>query len=514
MSLMEPNITKQTVVVHDMVYEGSLEQPAESDVLLPDYCPDIVKILRCFCRPVITGMQAAGDKLTVDLNCMIRVYYLGSDKNIRCVEQKLPYTKSCDLRSSVSDPVVDAAARADYINCRAVNQRRFEIRCAVSISCRVFSRTQAEVIDGAQGCGIQLKSSQSDVTQIMSDTTRQFSMHEDLQLAAQKPPVQSVIRQDCCCRIGDYKVVGGKVILKGELVVHLLYQPENEGARPEIMEYALPVSQIVDADGVDEESVCDVALDVIQCEFTPKPNLDGESRLIAMDCTLGARVRAHRRQKLGLVTDCYSTEYECRMERAPICCLNLVKVADERLVHKCGLDMDDGADTVLDLFCLVTDASSRAEAGAVVAVVKLLIGLFACTPDGDIVYREQAEECEIRIPVDSGGDGLLFFPHAQVLSCSFSMAGTQAIDCRVEVAVCGCVYALMRPKVAVALTCDTENPKERGTDASLVIYYAEGGEDVWEIAKRYNTSIEAVMAENGLDTSTLPEKKMLLIPII
>ena len=36
----------------------------------------------------------------------------------------------------------------------------------------------------------------------------------------------------------------------------------------------------------------------------------------------------------------------------------------------------------------------------------------------------------------------------------------------------------------------------------------------WEIAKRYNTSLQAVMEENALEQTTLQEKRMLLIPIV
>ena len=51
-------------------------------------------------------------------------------------------------------------------------------------------------------------------------------------------------------------------------------------------------------------------------------------------------------------------------------------------------------------------------------------------------------------------------------------------------------------------------------DASLIIYYAERDEDIWDIAKRYNTSLAAVMSENSLEGGRLCEKRMLLIPVV
>lgn len=511
---MELNISKQAVIINEMAFEGSMEQAIESDVLLPDYCPDIVKILRCFCVAKITGAQALSDKLSVDMNCILKVYYLGADKTIRCIEQRLPYTKGCDLKSQVVNPIVDVGSRTDYVNCRAVNQRRLEIRCAVTLSCRVFSRSSREVVCDASGCGIQLKTAGCDMTEITGDISRQFTLHEDLQLSSQKPPVQSIIRQDCTCKLGDYKVISGKVIVKGEVIIHLLYQPEAEGARPEMMEYALPVSQIVDVEGVEEDNICEVELGVMGGEFTPKANLEGESRLLAMDCTLRARVRTHRRQKLSLITDCYSTDFECRMERTPLGCLNLVKIVEDKQLHKCTLNLPDASSEVIDLFCYIADASSRMDSGAAVAVFKLMYCLFAMDDKGEPYFYEQAEECEYRVPVDGSFDSILFTPRGSVLSVSYSMSGSDSIECRGEIAVGGCIYGVVRPQAATDIVCDTAKPKERGEDASLIIYYASGGEDVWEIAKRYNTSLTAVMGENALDGTYLQDKRMLLIPIV
>ena len=39
-------------------------------------------------------------------------------------------------------------------------------------------------------------------------------------------------------------------------------------------------------------------------------------------------------------------------------------------------------------------------------------------------------------------------------------------------------------------------------------------EDIWEIAKRYSTSVRSIMEENDLDEERLTKSGMLLIPIV
>lgn len=510
---MELNLSKQAVTINEMVYEGNLEQPIESDVLLPDYCPDIVKILRCFLETRVTGTQISGEKLTVDMSCTLKIYYLGADKNIRCNEQRMPYTKSCEIRGAAPEAVIDTLCKTDYLNCRAVNQRRFEVRGAVSVFCRVFSRASAEIVCGATGGGIQVRAVESEISEIIGDASREFSQHEDLQVAASKPAVQSIIRQECFCRTDDFKLISGKVIVKGELMVHLLYQPDGEASAPELMEYALPISQIVDLEGVEEDTPCEVDLMVVSCEFTPRVNLEGESRLLAMDCVMKARVRAHRHSHMTLITDCYSTECECRMDKAPVSCLTLTKVVNEKAGHKGEMTLPEGTCRVLDMFCHVTDASTRSENGAVVAVVQVLASAFVCNEQGDISYHEQSGECEIRVPYEGSKGTVLFTPHTTVCACSYSLNSCR-LEYRCELLLTGCLYLAMRPKAATAIVCDTEKPKARMEDASLIIYYAAPGEDVWEIAKRYNTSMGEIMSENALEGTALRERRMLLIPIV
>ena len=179
------------------------------------------------------------------------------------------------------------------------------------------------------------------------------------------------------------------------------------------------------------------------------------------------------------------------------------------------VDLPSDVRSVIDLFCTVADASSRYEGGEVLITAKLVYGMFCQSESGEITYHEQPEECEYKIPLEESYDSVIFAPRGAVLSCSYSMVGADKLECRADVLLCGCIYSVTRPSVAASIVCDTTKPKERECeDASLIIYYAERDEDIWDIAKRYNTSLAAVMSENSLEGGRLCEKRMLLIPVV
>ena len=64
------------------------------------------------------------------------------------------------------------------------------------------------------------------------------------------------------------------------------------------------------------------------------------------------------------------------------------------------------------------------------------------------------------------------------------------------------------------ITVSEDKPKQKDTDYALRLYFADDGESVWEISKRYNTSAAAIMAENELDGGSDTVSGMILIPIV
>ena len=117
------------------------------------------------------------------------------------------------------------------------------------------------------------------------------------------------------------------------------------------------------------------------------------------------------------------------------------------------------------------------------------------------------------------GQGVLSAYEEQVSLVSGELAGRFQVSenqsGRYDICLLYTSYSVTRPSVAASIVCDTTKPKERECeDASLIIYYAERDEDIWDIAKRYNTSLAAVMSENSLEGGRLCEKRMLLIPVV
>ena len=164
---MDLKLSKETIAVKETVLDNCYEQAVETDYILPDYYPDIFRVLKCRIMPRIVshsiiGNDLSGDskKLSYELEAVIKVWYLSENsKVINCIEQKMSFSKSADAMISSSCPEISIIPKTDYVNCRVVNQRRLDIRGAVSTKIRICDEKKQSVVSDACGCNIQLKKS-------------------------------------------------------------------------------------------------------------------------------------------------------------------------------------------------------------------------------------------------------------------------------------------------------------------------------------------------------------------
>ena len=89
MDTMEFKLERQTFCAGETVLDTSVEQSVEKDFVLPDYCADIFRILKCVVDTRVLSQTINGGKLTFELGVSARVLYCSEgDSKVNCIVQK------------------------------------------------------------------------------------------------------------------------------------------------------------------------------------------------------------------------------------------------------------------------------------------------------------------------------------------------------------------------------------------------------------------------------------------
>ena len=499
---MEINLTEQKVFTNEIVLDETLEQGVELDYLLPDYNPEIFKVLCCSLDPRICSKEIIDSKLVIDGFVFIKVAYLAQESNqVYVIDQKIPFSKSVSLRKETRSPEIYTTLSTQYANCRAVNSRRIDIRGAISITCKVIGLTETVVIGAAEGENVLYQ------TQVLSGLeqkiyeTKQFTVKEQLDLADGNPSIKEVLRCDVMPGVSETKIIQSKVIFKGESHIRLVYRTVS--GEIESMEYHTPISQIIDVAGLDDSFECQVCVSVCSIETETDGELEQEVRTVYLSTVMTACCHCAKNHEFSLMTDAYSTKYDAEIINQNITSSSLADMSIKNFSAKIQAEFEEQVVAVEAVWYKIENIESYAR-----QVKFRLNTTFLCKlDDGQIVCI--SKNFEISEDVDLNGD---LFPCVNVADFAYNM-NAEGAELRVEFNMTVSAYINTNVYVVESITVNDQSEKPRA-DCGMILYFAESGEEVWSIAKRYNTNAELILEENNLIENVISEKRLLLIRMI
>lgn len=104
---MNFKVNREILSTNEAVFDGLQEQSVELDYILPDYFPDIFKMIKCQLFPQIVSSSVNGDKICYELTVGIRILYCSEQSSaVNCIEQKMNYSKTVDLGKVCENPML------------------------------------------------------------------------------------------------------------------------------------------------------------------------------------------------------------------------------------------------------------------------------------------------------------------------------------------------------------------------------------------------------------------------
>ena len=512
---MELKLNRETVPAAEVIFDGVQEQPVELDYILPDYCPDIFRLIRCETVPVITDWTVSGDRLTYELRCDIHILYSGEEgSEVQSVEQHRSFTRTVELGRSPVSPQVRLVPKTDHVNFRAVNSRRLDLRGAVSVKISVTGQQEQQVVSDAEGMNIQLKRRAVEFAAGRLSAEKNVRIEEEMELSAAQPDISGILRCSCTASDCEVKLISGKLLARGEADVELLYRG---GGTVETMSFSLGYSQIIDVEGLDDSFGCTVTAEVVSCDVAPLADKEGNNRMVRCEAELRLCCRAVKTATVMIAEDAFSTVYPCNVEISEVRAEQIPAVYDESFRHSARLAEGESVpQTVFAMWSGVKNINTRigSDGRSVVISGMLAYSMAAKDRNGMIVMpdRDEAFEETIAIPDDISGSSVS--AEVKVRETTYDISPEGVLTAKADIGVKLSVYSSDSIRAVTDITVDDSARKERDGDYAIKLYFGIENEDVWDIAKRYSTSVDAIMEENDLSGERLEKGGMLLIPIV
>ncbi len=519
---MECKVCTECLPVTEIILDEVQEQDFTQSLVLPDYDPEIFRVICCTAAASVTDYKISGNKLSYELSVLIRVIYCSEDSPaLHCVSQNAVYSKTIDVPECPGSAVY-FHVKTDYQNCRATGKRRLDVRGAVSIRTRISAERMQEVIcnigdnDDCELSGLQLQQKSITAVSEIKRTSRNITLSEDIDLGASKPPAQVILRCSARAVQGECSVIAGKLVLRGEIIADILYRSgSGEDSSVQSMHLSMcPYSQIIDLDGIDETFSGTADARIINFEAKPSG-----SDMRTLSCTAEVRLMctACKSRSVPIVTDAYSTKTGCTCEAENLKISAAPVSISETFTCTAAIGSGESApEQIYDLHCHMKNVSITpiAQQGKIRVCGMLCTSVLTGNTDGSAALLEREEAFEELLPISIRADEMLVFADAEPLDSSYHLGADGSLSIKCSVKLCGTAYPVTNTTGVTGINLNSETVPACDRDCALRLYYGTAGEHIWDIAKKCSTKVSAVMEENGLTGDVLTKSEMLLIPIV
>lgn len=505
---MEYNLKEQPVYYLREVMNTTTQQPVDLDFTLPDYCADMEKILKCTVSVKVFSRTLSAGQLRIEGASLVRILYTdASRKSLRCCEQNVPFSTSLNVTSEIRDYVIRCDAKAEYINCRALTPRRVVVHGAISLNTRILTRDTQSLFVNDEENDLETSLANTQVCQLKLLSQDRFSVNEAVSVNTKKS-VETIVRSELISKVTDYRITSGQVTISGELLLSLLYISDAATSDLDRFVTAIPFSQTLRLPD-ETQDINKVELEVCSFDVILKSDIMNDTPVLAVEANLLATISGYEKQDISFIADAYSTEYDTQLASENMEITTDVKPFDITATTKANLVMGENRiQKVIDIFTDSVRISSSISEDLLKLNVRSNVSVVAVNSEDEIVCIERQVDFTHDHKIENSFscvDSL----RASVVSLSFRLGDSNDMELRMETAISG---TLMKNEMISCTTGITALQKSESSENSpLKIYYADEGEDVWEIAKHFKTSVSSLREENNIQCDVLEAPAMLMI---
>lgn len=506
---MDFNVDKQQLCTCKIIREAKAEQGIDSDITLPDYCPDIKSILRCSIDAGVNSVNVTGNRITAEGNALIRLVYVSTEDKLACFEQNYPLSKYVEMSPITPDCEAIANAKVSYVNCRAVSPRRVDVHGCVAVIFSLLCCESTDFLCSASGAGAQLKLEPMNTCSAVGCVSKLFQMSEVVPVNSSGSNIKSIIHSHALPVITETKAVSNKLLLKGELQLNVSMCCEDGSVVH--TDHSMPISQIVELSGINDSCICEVKCCTSSLDVQLRPDENGNMCSVDAAVCVRADICGYKQLSCAYVEDMYCLKSGVELKTSAVETKSFIGNLDENFLVTFQPDFS-GAEVgeIIDSWCdNVTCVGATSPDGVELGGTVTLCVLYLDKEGKPALAQRQND---YRFNKDYNSSGGRFVSECSVDACGVSVSGKgNSVNARIQLRAHGSVFEACGVTAVSSAELTDENTSAKPSCA-ITVYFGDSGERLWDIAKKYNTSQEAVSRRNSIKGDVLENETMLIIP--
>lgn len=508
---MEFNLN--TVSVCDYNRQIKTKATVEADVIVPDTKPDIYRILSVKALADVSERYMRKDKVIFSGKVKFNILYVGeSDKTKICsIEYSSPFNHQADMPGADDSALSIGMCNVSKTVFDVKNSRKLSVGAVLDLKAEAVRQSTLEAISGeSEISDIPSRSSVYECDYLAASKEFEFTVSDSLMLPSTDDACEIYdvsVRPD----ISEIKTVNNKAVIKGNANVQILY-----GADGEISDYDTEIAftEIVDIDSISSDHTVSSHFEVADCVSSLLASESGTE--VDIDFKVRGSICAYAHSEYSLASDIYSPDYSYDIKNRKASLIRISKANGIQTTVKDSIVLSDTEPSVSKIHFMdssVSHVSAHGESSAIKLSGAVENVIIYSDENGNLYRLRHTTPFETELVCDSDITDGDVMADISCLNYGYILASSREIQTRVILRADGQFIDFDEINLITDFKLDTKSPIQKTSQPSIIVFYPDADTDIWDIAKKYNTTCEEIIRVNSLDdSSSLSPDKPILIP--
>jgi len=476
-------------------------QEQTQEVRLPDSYPDIGRVLGCWGQIFIRGKEWRSSSMSANGGVLAWVLYAPEDgSGMQVVDVWIPFQCRRDFQEPADDGTILLNPMLTGLDARGISARKIMVRAEMDTFAQAMRKEQFDLVSpGEMPEDVQLLTSSYPMQLPVEAGEKQVQIEENLMIPGNIPQMYKLVGYSLTPSIMEQKVLGNRLVFRGEGSLDVLYLTENGELHK--WQTEVPYSQYTELDN-DYEGTASAwvfpILTAMEMSIT-------ENNQLHIQAGIAAQYTIFDQKMVDVVEDAYSPfrEITQKTEQLPLPALLDMATVD---VFPEGILQGD-VSRVICATAFAQQPTLRPNQDNMEIILEEQYQCLYQDEEGNLQTESVCGQAAALLPTEQ--ENIVYLWPGKIGMPELNSTGKETVASRYA-PVLAQVYS--GKPLSQITELEIGEYREPHSDRPALILRRAGEDSLWELAKKCGSTVQAISDANQLDGEA-QIGQMLLIPI-
>lgn len=506
-------LIKDIIKIDNRIDFGKFQTFIEAENVVPDRKSDVYDIVDTMGYIVIRKVEMLEGKITCRGSFNYNVIYVADDKStISNISGKIEINEVIEKDNVVPDMEYMLFPEVEHMDCTIMNERKIKVGALINIRGSLFEKQRLDIVkDVSQVEGIQKHRKEISFQDIVGIEKSENVVRDTITVNVEE--IEDIINITPRLKVKESRITDNKVIIGGVLEIDPLactYDSEVV----ELDKVGIDFTQFIEVPGVFDGMNEEILMNIGDFNYEFKRNPDNSTGLLEVECTVFSKVKVSEEVTREVLQDAYSPQKIIKFEHRFINLNKTLMSSSDNFLVRESLAYDNEDIQIKDIVNICCNASIEntyidGSNCVIQGIIKADI-LFVPVEGLKMIYKINEEiPFEHELEVNKLSDTCSVFNTICIEKVDADLNRNQ-IELNIKIG--RFIEVIDKKAESFIIKGEDKGEYDLSKAPSIIIYICKENDNLWDIAKKYNTTEEEIAQTNEIDLNEnlVPGKCLIL----